>query len=399
MTTLGWILVGLPTVVIVYAYLGYPAILKALTLSVRRRPVDLSRSTFEWPAISISLPAHNEEARIRGALDALLAVDYPAERREILVISDASTDGTDDIVREYSDRGVGLLRVPERGGKTAAENAGAERLSGEIVVNTDASIRVLPDSLKPLIRAFADPEVGVASGRDRSVGSSEAQANEAEAGYVGYEMWVRRLETMTGSIVGASGCYYAIRRELHRKPLPDVLSRDFASALLAREHGYRAVSIDDAVCLVPRTGSLRVEFRRKIRTMARGLETLCYKRRLLNPFVFGGFAWRFFSHKLCRWLAALSVPLVPVGLALLSARWPWAIAPAVLGVVMLLVGAAALWWPFSHRPPRVVALCGYALSATMAASLAWLLVIRGKRSAIWEPTRRADVQTDANRLP
>src|SRR5207245_7635393 len=120
--------------------------------------------------------------------------------------------------------------------------------------------------------------------------------------YVGYELWVRDLETSLSGIVGASGCLYAIRRQLQMHTMPDGLSRDFGSALVAREHGYRAVSVPAAVCYVPRSNSLRREYRRKVRTMARGLRTLWHKRSLLSPRRHGVFAWMLWSHKVCRWL-------------------------------------------------------------------------------------------------
>lgn len=95
---------------------------------------------------------------------------------------------------------------------------------------------------------------------------------------MGYEMWVRELETRVFGIVGASGCLYAIRRALHMSFLPDVLSRDFGAALVAREEGYRAVSVPAATCYVPRSASRRRDYARKVRTMVRGIETLWYKR-------------------------------------------------------------------------------------------------------------------------
>ncbi|MBD0318959.1 MAG: glycosyltransferase, partial [Gemmatimonadetes bacterium] len=260
MNQLALALILAPVVLAAYAYAGYPALLRlAATLRPKREP---ARAAAEWPSISISLPVYNEAAQIRGVIERLLELDYPAERRQILVISDASTDGTDDVVREYEGRGVELLRLSARNGKTAAENAARPYLRGDIVVNTDASIRIHPGALKPLLAAFDDPRVGVASGRDVSVARTDADSNSAESGYVGYEMGVRALETSIDSIVGASGCFYAIRAHLHRTYLPDSLSRDFAAALVAREHGFRAVSVDEAVCFVPRTGSLQREYRR-----------------------------------------------------------------------------------------------------------------------------------------
>jgi cellulose synthase/poly-beta-1,6-N-acetylglucosamine synthase-like glycosyltransferase len=386
MTQLAVALILIPIVLFAYAYVGYPLILALVALR-KSRPPTLDDPP-EWPTVSITIPAHDEAASIGATLESLLALDYPAHRRQILVASDCSTDGTDDIVRGYGARGVELLRTPVRSGKTAAENAALPHLRGEIIVNTDATIRIPPASLKPLIRVFQDPTIGAASGRDLSVGDVRAEVNQGESGYVGYEMWVRSLETRVGSIVGASGCFYAIRRSLVDPAFPEALSRDFASPLRARLLGYRTVSVDEALCLVPRTTSLRTEYRRKIRTMARGLDTLWYKRALLNPFRYGSFALMLWSHKLCRWLVHLTLPGLLLGLALLA---PTSLAAALIVLVIALamaLGVVGMKWPEGRKAPTPIALCGFALAVNAAALRAWGKALRGERNPIWEPTRR-----------
>jgi cellulose synthase/poly-beta-1,6-N-acetylglucosamine synthase-like glycosyltransferase len=379
-------LILLPLLLLLYAYALYPLLLLLLGKVIRTSTPE--QDPAEWPRISIVVPSYNEERAIRRTIESLLALDYPADRRQILIVSDASTDHTDEIVEEYADRGVELLRIPVRSGKTAAENAAMTRIDGEIVVNTDATIRILPESIKPLIRVFQDPGIGVASGRDVSVGDLSAESNQGESGYVGYEMWVRRLETRVGSIVGASGCFYAIRRHLHESLVPAALSRDFASALTARDAGLRAVSVDDALCLVPRTTSLQREFHRKIRTMARGLETLWYKRHLLNPFRHGLFAWMLWSHKLVRWLVFLAAPLAIIGLIFLSLTLPRARPLLALTLLGIACGIVAMRAPEGRRLPKVVALCGFALASHLAGFIAWTRALRGELNPIWEPTRR-----------
>ena len=262
---------------------------------------------------------------IAATLDSILAIDYPADARQILVVSDASTDGTDEIVAGFADRGVELLRMPFRRGKTAAENAARWHVTGEIVINTDASVRIDPLAIKHLVGAFGDPSVGVASARDVSITNLEQQANAGEQAYVGYEMWIRDVETAVYGIVGASGCLYAIRADLHMGRVPEDLSRDFAAALTAREHGRRAVSVPAALCFVPRGASLRQEYRRKVRTITRGLATLAHKRALLNPLRYGVFAWMLFSHKVCRWLVPAAGLLLLAALLALAVHSWWAL--------------------------------------------------------------------------
>src|SRR6059058_4224412 len=371
-----------------YTYLGYPTLLK-LVGSLRRAPRRTAPPA-EWPSISITIPVHNEAEVIAGTLERILELDYPAERRQILVVSDASSDGTDKIVSGLADRGVELLRLPERRGKTAAENAARAHLRGTIIVNTDASVRIALQALKPLVAAFADPTVGVASGRDVSVARVGAEANAGESTYVGYEMWVRDLETRVSGIVGASGCLYAIRAELHRQLVPEDLSRDFGAALLARRRGYRAVSVPEAICFVPRGASLRQEYRRKVRTMARGLRTLWALRALLNPLRYGLFAWMLWSHKLCRWLVPWAALLAFGSVGTLAPDTPWTrvVLGATVGVVAL--AGVGWWWPTKQRGgiPGMFALPAYAVSGNIAALHAWLLAVSGVGTAVWEPTRR-----------
>ena len=386
MVELATVLFGMGVGLFVYTYALYPGLLKVLGL--RKAGSTSLTDPDVWPTVSISLPVYNEEHQIAETLESLLSLDYPKDRLQILVVSDASADRTDEIVRAYTDRGVELLRVPERRGKGAAEIAATPHLTGEIVVNTDASVRIVPDALKPLIRQFSDREVGLASGRDVSVASGAENAIEGESRYVGYEMAIRDLESRVGSIVGASGCFYAIRHHLHRVPLPISLSRDFAAALHCRERGYRAVSVPDAICYVPRVASPGREYRRKVRTITRGLQTLLHKRRLMNPFRYGLFSWMLFSHKVCRWLVPWAGVTALVGLALMAPSISWARVVLLLAVAGLLLGSVG--WLASNRRdlPWFLALPAFGLLGNVAAMHALLRVIRGDADALWDPTRR-----------
>jgi cellulose synthase/poly-beta-1,6-N-acetylglucosamine synthase-like glycosyltransferase len=364
-----------------YAYVIYPLLLR---VAAGDPAVPASR---EIPMVSIVVPAYNEERQIAGAIEALLAQDYPAERRQILILSDASSDRTDEIVRGFAPQGVELLRMPQRKGKTAAENASIALLRGEIVVNTDASIRFHPSTVRRLVEPMADPSVGVVSGRDVSV-SAVAVANTAEAGYVGYEMWLRGLETRAGGIVGASGSGYAIRLQLHRIPVRPDLSRDFSAALTAHRYGYRAVSADDAVCAVPRTASLRSEYRRKVRTIARGMDTLYFNRDLLDVTEHRLFAIKLLSHKLFRWAVPVTVIPAAIAILFLAAKSWLAAVVAALGFVAIALTAIAFRWPEDRPMPRAIAAPAFAIAANLAVLHALYRFWVGHEDHIWEPTRR-----------
>ncbi len=374
--------------VTLYSYAGYPLFLAVLR-PLRRRPAVVTAMPARWPRISITLPAYNAERTLRPVLEGLVAIEYPRELRQIVVVSDGSTDGTDALVAQYAHHGVELLRHTPRVGKTEVENFAMTALTGEIIVNTDASVALLPDAVWRLVAALEDPAVGVSSGRDISVAAVGATGHGGEAAYVGYEMWVRDLETSVDSIVGSSGCLYAVRAELHRRQLPGHLARDFSSALWAHLNGFRAVSVRDAICLVPRAASMRVEFRRKVRTMTRGIETLFYHGRLLNPFTHGVFAWLLWSHKLIRWLVPWALLVCAVAIIPLAGTAWWATGGVVALGCGLILAALGWWWPQSDRVPRLLSVAAYFVSGTVAGILAWVNALRGHRAPVWDPTPRA----------
>ena len=366
----------------IYSYALYPALLWIVS-KVRRRHGVRATEPAEWPPVTITLPAYNAQETLRPVLEALVRTDYPADRRQILVVSDGSTDGTDDLVREYAAQGVELLRIEGRLGKTEIENRAFASIRGEIVVNTDASVTIDPQAVKKLVAALGDPDVGVASARDISVASVGAKGHASEAAYVGYEMWIRDLETAAEGIIGSSGCLYAVRAPLHRRELQGHLSRDFSSALWARLNGARAVSVRDAICFVPRAANMRIEFRRKIRTMSRGIQTLFYHGQLLDPFRYGLFAWFLWSHKLVRWLVPMALVTGAIAVVVLSRAGRVAV---VAGLVLAAVG---WWWPQNGRAPKLASVAAYFVSGSVAGLVAWKRALMREGAAVWEPTPRA----------
>ena len=328
-----------------YTYLVYPLLLIGLAVSQRRRPPVAPLA--EWPSISVVLPVYNEEAIIRDTLENLLQLDYPVDRRQILVLSDASTDRTDAIVSEYASRGVELLRMQRRRGKTVAENAALALLRGDIIVNSDASVQLEPGALKRLIASFADPTVGVASSTCVSVARIDGDANRGQSSYL-----------------------------------------DFAAPLIARERGFRAVSVADAICLKPRVLSLRREYRRKVRTITRGWHTVYFKRQLLNPLRYGAFAWILATHKICRWLVPHVSALALVTLACLVRSTPWAGWGLGLAAFAGLCAALGWWWPEGRQLPQPLAVPAYIVLGQLAALHASIRAVAGKDTPTWEPARQ-----------
>lgn len=393
MTWIGWTLIAAPALIGGYAFVIYPALL--WVWSRIKSPFVLPPEPSEWPTVTILIVAYNERERLRPTIEHALAADYPPDRVDVLVVSDASTDGTDDLVRNFGDPRVRLLAMPERRGKAAGENASGAHVTGDLVVSIDAAILIPSGSLKQIVRALLAPDVGLASGRDISVGDEVREGNGAESSYVGLEMQLRHLETRVHSIVGASGCFYGVKRELHMIQLPEALSRDFAAASNARANGYRAVSVDSATCLVPRARTLRAELRRKGRTMGRGLDTLLFLRGMLNPFRYGSFSFMMISHKLLRWLLFPAFLGWLIGPLFLVSVQPWWLLLTVAMSVGVGLGVLVSRLPEGQRLPRVLALPGYVFVSILGGWIAWWHLVRGHKSAIWEPTQRPSIPLNA----
>jgi glycosyltransferase involved in cell wall biosynthesis len=329
--------------------------------------------------VSFIITAHNEAARIRDKIENTLAQDYPARALEILVASDCSTDGTDDIVREYSRR-VRLVRAPERRGKEAAQGLAVQSASGEILIFSDVATALARDGVTTMVANFADPSIGCVSSIDRFVDPDGRVSGEGA--YVRYEMYMRSLETRVNSIVGLSGSFFAARREVCREWAADRQS-DFSTLLRSVEMGLRGVLDTRSAGYYRNIADDRRELERKVRTVVRGIHVLATHARMLNPLRHGLFAWQLASHKLCRWL----VPFAMVGAALsnvaLLPRHPF------YGVTLLLQCAfyAIALAGVRTGAPRL-RLPAYLLRANAAVLLAWHRFARGERIALWNPSDR-----------
>src|ERR1035438_3135176 len=214
---MAWALLIVGTVVAAYILIGYPILLAWMGKRPKRQPVAKDMS--HHPADSAILAVYNGEAFLRNKLESLLDLDYPGGIREILVVSDGSTDATDAIAEAYADRGVKLLRQ-QRSGKSAALNLALPHATGDILFFTDVRQLFDRDALQHLAANFADPSVGAVTGELRLMeGGSQEDANFGL--YWRYELWARRQHSHIDSIFNVTGCVYAARRELVDTIPPD----------------------------------------------------------------------------------------------------------------------------------------------------------------------------------
>lgn len=369
---------------VLYPYIGYPAALRAISLFRTRKQAGENKAG--KPRVTLIISAYNEEKVIEDKISNSLALDYPGDRMEIMVVSDGSTDSTADIVMKYAKRGVVLKHYAERSGKTACLNRAVPEAKGEIVIFSDANSNYEKDAIKTLVRHFASPEIGFVTGR-----TAYASEDGGVAGTVGFysmlEKLTKKLESKIGSCVGADGAIFAIRKGLYR-PLRASDINDLVIPLKIVAQGYRGVLEEKAVCIEKTAGTGKGEFNRQVRITARTLKAISGNAGLLNPLSYGLFSFELFSHKVLRLLApffliilfASNILLLSKGLFYKAAF----IAQAVFYVCALFENRGR-----GFSAVRKIFSLAYTFSAVNAAIFwGWVKFIKGESFVTWSPTKR-----------
>jgi len=362
--------------VLLYVLAGYPLLLGLLT-KTRQKPF---LRAFDEKSVSVVMAVRNGEPWIAQKLRNILALDYPRERMEIIVVSDGSEDHTDQLAAGFAAQGVRLIRVPA-GGKAAALNAGIAAASNEILFFTDVRQPLAPDCLRHLVSCFADPRVGVASGElEIRRGASHDEQNIGL--YWRYEKSIRKHLSGLDSVMGATGCVYAMRRQLAVPLPPSLLVDDVYLPLAAFFQGFRVV-FEPRAKAFDDPSSLRVEFRRKVRTLSGVYQVLWFYPRLLMPF--SNRMWfHFVSHKLGRQVLPFAVlTLAGSSLALPD---PWRALAVIGGLLFCFLAAVDPLLPqtgFTHR----LSSAARTFLVFVAASFCALGIFFFPHSLFWKPTR------------
>jgi biofilm PGA synthesis N-glycosyltransferase PgaC len=361
---------------VAYVVIGYPLLLAFLA---RYFSKPIRKADFE-PAVTVIIPVRNGAPYIHRKLQSVLSLDYPMEKMEILLISDGSTDNTDALIAQYASQGVRLLHVPH-GGKPAALNAGIPLTRNEIILLTDIRQELAPDSLRRLLRCFADPSVGVVSGElVIRRGDNLAEANIGL--YWRFETWIRNRLSDLDSMLGATGPFYAIRRELVEPMPPDTLLDDVYLPLGAFFRGYRLVVEPSAKAYDDPT-SLATEFRRKVRTLAGNYQILRMYPALLTP------RNRMWLHYLSYKLGRLLLPFALLAIAITGFWLPaaWMIVLAVAAQTALYALAALdTWIPETMLLKRLSSPARTFVVMMIAAACALSVFFVSPRK-LWVPTK------------
>lgn len=366
--------------------IGYTIVLFPLMVMGRARLMSRPhREADITPLLTVIIAAHNEAADLPAKLENILAVDYPADRLELIVASDGSTDRTVDLARAAAGTRAVVLDLP-RSGKAGALNAALELATGEIVAFTDANSMLSRDTLRALVRPFADPGVG-------GVAGNQVYTEPAEGGVAGelahwdFDRALKTAASRSGSVVSATGALYALRRELVQ-PVIDGVTDDFYVSTGVIVAGRRLVFAPEATVYEPVSSSTDEEYGRKRRVMTRGFRSLIARRELLNPLRHGWNSVQLITYKLLRRLLAVPVLVIGVTTIALRRRHPlYAVLASLQSVFWVAAGIGYLGRRTRLGARRIFALPMFVAMGLIASVQAAFDVIVGREIRQWTPAR------------
>ena len=331
------------------------------------------------PSVSIIISAYNEEKVIEEKIRNALSLNYPPQQLEIVVLSDGSTDKTNEIVLGFAHPRVHLKAFSDRAGKTACLNRVVPHVGGDIVAFTDANSMFPEDFLVRFVRNFADPEVGLVTGWTKY---RDSNSKEDTTGiYSKMEKWTKYRESCISSCVGADGAIFGLRKLLYH-PLKDQDINDFVIPLDVIRQGKRVVMDPEVFCFEEPTREVSAEYQRQVRITARTLGAIRRNLEFLNPFRFGSFAFFLFSHKIMRFL----VPFFLIGTFvanLLVFTTSWFYALILLGQVV--VGLLGLANTTRFARGRLASIARFFLLTVTAQLVGWLRMVSGTSFTVWNP--------------
>ena len=371
---------------VVYAYAGYPLLLRGLSYVFGRSSKSRALDDAELPSVSLLIAAHNEEAEIEHRLMNALAMDYPREKLQIVVGSDGSVDETARIVEGFADRGVELFDYEQNRGKATVLNESVPHLKGEIILFSDANTYNEPMSARNLVRWFRDPAIGVVCGR--LVLTDPVSGRNADGLYWKYENFLKYYENRLGALLGSNGAIYAMRKDLYTPIDGATIVDDFVIPLLAKvKFGCSIVYDCEAIATEETPASVGAEFHRRSRIGAGGFQSIGFLWKILDPRR-GWVAFSFLSHKILRWfcpfflIGALASNAVLLSGGETCYRYLLLAQVAFYLVSLLLAFAPASRW---LRPFRLASLFSGMNLALFVGFCRWL---GGNQCGTWRRTTR-----------
>ncbi len=334
------------------------------------------------PTVTLVTAAFNEERYIEEKLQSFINLNYPKDKINLVIVSDDSDDDTNFIVQEYVNKfdNITLVIQKPRNGKASGLNLIEPEIESKIVISTDASSILEKDTVKKLVRYFKDDSIGLVTGKLKYIKKKNVESGEGL--YWKYETWIRNNESKVYSIIVASGCLFAIRRELYKQIHPSSPD-DFERTLVALENGYRAVIELEAVAYEYLTVKASDEINRKIRIISREWFALLRHKVLLNPFKFPIISLFLFSHKIIRWLLPL-ISISLIGSAISLRHIPFMSYFLYTTLLILVFGSLELLLERSDKSIKLFKVPAYLIAMNYASLMALIKFAMGKQQNTWE---------------
>jgi len=378
--------------VVFYTYIGY-GILMFLLVRIKRI-FKGKRSTGDRayePEVSFVVPCYNESEVIASKIQNTLELEYPKDKLKIIIITDGSTDGTPEIVRQYEN--ILLLHEDQRGGKSAAENRAMKYVNSPIVIFSDANTILPKEAIREIVKHYADPQVGAVSGEKRIMSKDVDTASGAGEGvYWKYESFLKRMDSEMSTIVGAAGELFSFRKELFSDLETDTILDDFMLSMRIAEKGYRVVYEPNAYAMETASASVREELKRKVRICAGGWQSMGRLISVMNPVKNFWLAFQFISHRVLRWsiTPVMLLLMLPANGLLFFEHYVYQIT-FVAQVFFYL--CAMIGWYLANRELKVKLLFipYYFFIMNYAVFAGFIRYVRGEQSAAWERSKRGAV--------
>lgn len=380
---------------ILYTYFGYP-ILIWLMPSLNKKIAQIPYT----PSVTLLIAAYNERNVIEEKIKNSLAIDYPKDKLQIIVVTDGSDDGTEQVVKPFEKFGITLLHQPKRNGKMAAINRAMPYTTGEIIVFSDANNFYQSDTIRKLVQPFADSQVGAVSG-SKTIEKGDGELGNSEGLYWKYESFIKKQESRVSSCTSVAGEILAIRKSIYSTPPNYIVNDDFYSAMQTLRQGYKLIYVEDAKSTERISPSAKDEMIRRRRINAGRYQAISLSFKLLpkNPILI----WQIVSHKYLRPLVPFFMIIVfAMNLAAVFIPYPkpnhWFYLSPPLGLIFLILQIAFYLMAIvgmkiekqqgDSRLRLLLYLPTFLVNSNLAALQGFFQFIKGEQGHLWQKVER-----------
>lgn len=378
-------------IILFYTYIGYGLIVWLLLSFKKQKSIIFPIQEAALPNVTLLVAAYNEAGIIQQKIQNTFELDYPADKLNIIFVTDGSDDETPRIIKEYTD--IILLHQHTRRGKIAAVQRAMPYVCTPLIIFSDANTFLNREAIRNLVKHFSDPQVGAVAGEKRVWIAAKDKANAAGEGlYWKYESWLKQQDAVLGTVVGAAGELFAIRTDLFEPVPTDTIIEDFYMTLRIAKQGYRVAYAPDAYALEYASADAGEEIKRKIRISAGGFQAMARLKSLLNPFKYNILSFQYISHRVLRWtLAPLTLPVLLITNGILALHSSFYLMLFLLQVIFYMIALIGYLMQDKSLKIKGFSVPFYFVLMNVCVYFGFIKYLKKQQSVVWEKAKRADV--------